>query len=101
MLVTYTLIGNSSSPSFTGLDGQGPCRVKSKIGSAHSLPITQIVYHKSGTLFASGSRDGTVKVWDTKGGYMTHQWGGIAGGISMIGWSPIEKNFSRDDKKGR
>lgn len=38
------------------------------------------------TLFASGSADGVVKVWDTKGGFVTHVFKGHGGGVSAIGW---------------
>ncbi|KAJ9113681.1 hypothetical protein QFC22_005990 [Naganishia vaughanmartiniae] len=38
------------------------------------------------SLFATGAADGTVKVWDTKGGFVTHVFRGHGGGVSAFGW---------------
>lgn len=38
------------------------------------------------SLFATGSADGVVKVWDTKGGFVTHVFKGHGGGVSALGW---------------
>jgi U3 small nucleolar RNA-associated protein 13 len=53
-------------------------------GSSHA--IDEHGNEVENTLFASGSADGVVKVWDTKGGFVTHVFKGHGGGVSAIGW---------------
>lgn len=51
-----------------------------------SLSVSPAVPGGEATLFATGSADGTVKVWDTKGGFVTHVFRGHGGGISALAW---------------
>lgn len=52
-----------------------------------SLEVSPAVPGTPGaTLFATGSADGTVKVWDTKGGFVTHVFRGHGGGVSAFAW---------------
>jgi U3 small nucleolar RNA-associated protein 13 len=51
-----------------------------------SLSVSPAVPGSDATLFATGSADGTVKVWDTKGGFVTHVFRGHGGGISALAW---------------
>ena len=50
----------------------------------HSSPVITTATDQSGTLAATGSADGTVKVWDIRGGYVTHTFRGQAGVISAL-----------------
>lgn len=50
----------------------------------HSSPVITIAADQSGTLAATGSADGTIKVWDIRGGYLTHTFRGHAGVISAL-----------------
>ena len=50
----------------------------------HSSPVVTTAAEKSGTLAATGSADGSVKVWDIRGGYVTHIFRGQAGVISAL-----------------
>mmetsp|Transcript_7549 Transcript_7549/g.22069 ORF Transcript_7549/g.22069 Transcript_7549/m.22069 type:complete len:1079 (+) Transcript_7549:194-3430(+) len=68
--------------------------------SGHTLPVTTMAYHDSDIFLATGSVDGTVRIWDTRGRYVTHVFrpltGGSAGealgggrsGVSSIRWRP-------------
>lgn len=51
-----------------------------------SLSVSPPVPGSDATLFSTGSADGTVKVWDTKGGYVTHVFRGHGGGVSAFSW---------------
>ena len=47
-------------------------------------PIITAAIDWTGTLLATGSADGVVKVWDIRGGYVTHTFRGHAGVISAL-----------------
>jgi U3 small nucleolar RNA-associated protein 13 len=46
--------------------------VKSWGRSGHTLPVTHMDFHSSSVFLATGSVDGSVRVWDVRGGYCTH-----------------------------
>lgn len=93
ILRQYDLSGSASS--YGGELGEGPAKVRRTIGrSGHDLPVTHIEFHCSGIFFATGSVDGSVKVWDLRGGYATHSFRPPAGGrggasaVSRLAWQP-------------
>ena len=51
-----------------------------------SLSVSPRIPNSDATLFATGSADGTVKVWDTTGGFVTHVFRGHGGGVSAFAW---------------
>lgn len=51
---------------------------------AHSAPILVSTAAPDNTLFATGSSDGIVKVWDSTGGYATHLFRGHGGPVSAL-----------------
>lgn len=74
----------------TVLDKNGSTRIsftlkKSWGRSGHSLPVTSMGFHKSGVFLATGSVDGTVRVWDCRGGHITHIFRPLAGGSGGSG----------------
>ena len=48
--------------------------------SGHSLPVTNMEFHSSGVFVASASVDGSVRIWDVRGGHVTHIFRPLAGG---------------------
>lgn len=74
-LVIYAV--TSTSPTFE-LE-----RVRSQ-ARAHDAPVAISAIDPTGTLLATGSADGVVKVWDIRGGYITHVLRGHGGIVSAI-----------------
>lgn len=50
----------------------------------HTSPVVTTAVDESGSLLATGSSDGSVKVWDLKRGYATHTFHGHGGVISAL-----------------
>ena len=50
----------------------------------HSTPVVSATTDQTGTLFATGGADGSVKVYDIRGGFETHSFRGHTGLISAL-----------------
>ena len=50
----------------------------------HTTPVITATIDSTGTLLATGGADGVVKVWDIRGGYVTHTFRGHGGVISAL-----------------
>ncbi|KAK3846100.1 MAG: WD40-repeat-containing domain protein [Linnemannia gamsii] len=55
---------------------------------AHDAPIIVMDIDRTSSLVATGSADGTVKVWDIAGGFCTHNFKGHGGVISAVLFHP-------------
>jgi len=51
---------------------------------AHSAPVHVAETDPTGTLLATGGAEGLVKVWDMKGGFVTHNFRGHGGVVSAL-----------------
>ena len=50
----------------------------------HATPVVTATVDHTGTLLATGGADGVVKVWDIRGGYVSHTFRGHAGVVSAL-----------------
>jgi len=98
ILRQYDLSG--SAESYGGEERTGPCKVKRVLGrSGHDLPVTVMSFHRSGVFFATGSVEGSVRVWDLRGGYITHSFRpgisarGGASAVTALEWCPDTENL--------
>jgi U3 small nucleolar RNA-associated protein 13 len=83
--------------------------IKSWGKSGHTLPVTLMEFHPSNVFLATGSIDGTVRIWDVRGAYVTHVFKPLAGGeggsgklsVTSLSWkndvSQLVMSIGRDD----
>ena len=50
----------------------------------HTAPVVTTAVDATGTLLATGAADGSIKVWDIRGGYVTHTFYGHGGVVSAL-----------------
>jgi U3 small nucleolar RNA-associated protein 13 len=50
----------------------------------HTSPVVTSAIDRTGTLLATGAADGIIKVWDIRGGFVTHTFHGHNGVISAL-----------------
>ncbi|GKZ25703.1 U3 small nucleolar RNA-associated protein 13 [Aspergillus brasiliensis] len=71
----------------------------------HTAPVVTTAVDPTGTLLATGAADGSIKVWDIRGGYITHTFHGHGGVISALCFFQVpfqdsDKASSKKKKKG-
>lgn len=71
----------------------------------HTTPVITATGDGTGTLLATGGADGVIKVWDIKGGYVTHTFRGHAGVITALHFFEVpaieNSNITNSNKKRR
>ena len=67
----------------------------------HNSPVVTSAVDRTGTLLATGSADGVVKIWDIRGGYVSHTFHGHTGIISAIRFfeSPPSREATKSSAK--
>ncbi|KAE8351468.1 WD40-repeat-containing domain protein [Aspergillus coremiiformis] len=64
----------------------------------HNAPVVTTAIDQTSTLLATGASDGSIKVWDIRGGYITHTFHGHAGVISALCFFQVP--FQETESKG-
>lgn len=59
-----------------------------KLPGGHGGGVTSVVFSSGGQLFASGSRDRTIKIWDTETGTCLRTLRGHTGAVTSVAYSP-------------
>ncbi|KAK8003446.1 hypothetical protein PG989_003165 [Apiospora arundinis] len=75
----------------------------------HGTPVLVLAVDRTSTLLATGGTDGSIKVWDIVGGYVTHTFRGPSVLVSALHFFEVaagskkeaEVNGSKDGKKNR
>ncbi|KAE8362046.1 WD40-repeat-containing domain protein [Aspergillus caelatus] len=69
----------------------------------HTAPVVTTAIDQTGTLLATGASDGSIKVWDIRGGYVTHTFHGHAGVISALCFFqvPFQDSENKSSSKKR
>ena len=65
----------------------------------HTTPVITAAIDGTGTLLATGGADGVVKVWDIRGGYVTHTFHGHAGVISALHFFEVSLSDQETETK--
>ncbi|KAL9617430.1 MAG: hypothetical protein Q9160_007787 [Pyrenula sp. 1 TL-2023] len=65
----------------------------------HTTPVVSVAIDPTGSLLATGAADGSIKVWDIKGGYVTHTFHGHGGVISAICFFESSNNVNSQMNK--
>lgn len=69
----------------------------------HTTPVITLAVDYTGTLIATGGADGMIKVWDIRGGYITHTFHGHTGVISALRFFELSTDGFQNgsSKKGK
>jgi U3 small nucleolar RNA-associated protein 13 len=68
----------------------------------HASPVVTAAINRIGTLLATGGADGIVKVWDIRGGYVTHTFHGHSGLVSALHFFEVDQSTAlAEEKKGK
>lgn len=67
----------------------------------HTSPVVTTAIDSTGTLLATGCSDGTIKVWDIRGGYITHTFHGHGGVISALCFFEVSTAATEDGEKSK
>ncbi|PWN51000.1 WD40 repeat-like protein [Violaceomyces palustris] len=70
------------------------------IAKCHAAQVTVMSVDPTSTLLATGSSDGTAKVWDIVGGYCTHVFRGHGGVVSSLCWNMPSPAAEEDSGAG-
>ncbi|KAG6009677.1 hypothetical protein E4U21_001741 [Claviceps maximensis] len=64
----------------------------------HGTPVVVLAVDRTSTLIATGGTDGTIKVWDIAGGYMTHTFRGPSVLVSALHFFEVAARSGDQDR---
>ncbi|KIW83034.1 hypothetical protein Z517_02277 [Fonsecaea pedrosoi CBS 271.37] len=67
----------------------------------HTTPVVSSAIDATGSLLATGGAEGTVKVWDLRGGYISHTFHGHGGVVSALHFFQSQSASSSDSHTSR
>ena len=76
------------------------CHLEQHTLIGHRHEVTSVAWSPDGTRLASGSRDGTAKVWEAASGRELLTLRGIAGQVLSVSWSPDGQRLATGNQDG-
>jgi U3 small nucleolar RNA-associated protein 13 len=67
----------------------------------HTAPVVISAVDRTGTLIATGGADGVVKIWDIRGGYVTHTFHGHSGIISALHFFEVDPTKANEEESSK
>ncbi|EXJ71130.1 uncharacterized protein A1O5_06124 [Cladophialophora psammophila CBS 110553] len=67
----------------------------------HTTPVVSSAIDATGSLLATGGAEGTVKVWDLRGGYVSHTFHGHGGVVSALHFFQSQSTSPSNPKTSR
>lgn len=67
----------------------------------HAAPVVTSAVDSTSSLLATGGADGIVKVWDLRGGFVTHTFHGHSGVISALHFFQVEASEEQPTSKSK
>ncbi|KAI0119905.1 WD40-repeat-containing domain protein, partial [Nemania sp. FL0031] len=68
----------------------------------HTTPVVVVAVDRTSTLLATGGTDGSIKVWDINGGYVTHTFRGPSVLVSALLFFELATSLEKkDSEKGK
>ena len=99
---TYLATGGSEEVTIWSFKGNGPEGTSPLSLKLHTKPITTLAFANRGMNLASGSRDGTVVLWDLKS--ENEEFGlsetSVSDSVSKLYWRPDDKALAGLDRQG-
>lgn len=89
---------------FALVSEEGPQTLSSKLSRTlkpHNTPVVSSAVDSTGSLLATGGTDGTVKVWDIRGGYVSHTFHGHGGVVSALKFFASESTAPSRNADGK
>ncbi|KIW03218.1 uncharacterized protein PV09_05442 [Verruconis gallopava] len=67
----------------------------------HTAPVVVTAVDHTGTLLATGGADGVAKVWDIRGGYVTHTFHGHSGLVSALHFFEVDPTQEKEEHSSK
>jgi WD40 repeat protein len=89
------LLATGGGPDITVWDfsGRGPSGQRPRVLSAHTKPVSALAFQHRGTLFATGSLDGSVTLWNPLKSTKPLAMAQTGDPVSALAWHPTDQAF--------
>jgi WD40 repeat protein len=96
----YLATGGGDTVCVWDCSGKGPEGREPILLEGHEAPLTAVAYQKAGTLLATASEDGTVRLWKPAKGARPQAVQEFDSGVSQILWGPDDRTLAVGTEEG-